>query len=270
MRFTMIAVAVLSLLAAARALTGAADVIAVEDTLAAAQHHTVSSSSDALDVAMRITGFEHGFNATLLDSGTLASPAFVESLHVPFLTDTIAGHSIWRVTFGDVYVRLPIVVPKPMPPGTQIPKIYDVYIDSVTGCIVKIQSRYDDTNDTTIAKDPPLHIAEYQMARSGLKYLGFVHDSPAVPFYRALDSARPSSPVHAKQIIAFLVYVDVRGERRPVWSIYGRGTPPIHGSGLGGNKPPSSNRVWTLVDAITGEKLFFATNVTFPVDSTGR
>ena len=210
----------------------------------------------ALQIAFERTGFAGDRNrskATLSENVSLET---IASDNTPFLANIIVGRRVWKVKINDVALSLPSWVPSFA--AKQRPRDYEVWIDSATGVLFRIESR-SQVVDTDLAPEPPSDTATKMLKGCGEAWLGFPETIPPITFQEALNAAGAANPVEAREIVAWCVMFSLSGKPAiPTWQIIGRGIPPFEFHEHPERPLYKRNRMRSVVDAVTGKEIMFS------------
>ncbi len=219
----------------------------------------VESAAEALQVLYAYTGFPELNAIPAKAAGDYASlTAFSDSTGL-FLSDSLKERRVWRINLPPVFLDLPDWSDDWV--RRYNPKDFVAFIDSTTGKLVSIFS-VASASEATL---PPLSARRAAEQAEDL-WLGLPDDLPKCKFLQALNFAVGSSPLKAKQIIAYYVAIrdrDSIGQVQLVWDVIGRGVPlpkpPAFAGESGPPLPEDRCIVRTLVDARTGKPLYSVT-----------
>jgi hypothetical protein len=216
----------------------------------------IASAQGALERAYAYTGFPRSSSGTDPTSTDTAFMVTMEENETPFLSDYVRGRRVWDVKIRQVTLYLPDWVPSFA--AVQKPRDYDIWIDSATGVLFKIESR-SEVADPDLAPEPPSDTATRMLRGCGEAWLGFPPTPPLVTFHEALNAAGAANPVEAKEIIAWHVMFSKDGNPPfPTWQIIGRGIPPLEFHEHPDRPLYLRNRMRSVVDAATGKEIMFS------------
>ncbi len=172
--------------------------------------------------------------------------------NTPFLDEQINRRPLWHLTVSNWRLSLKTGGREP---ADVAPRTFDVYVEPVSGSVLKIISRWPE-GVPAIQPMPSAAFAEQCMRRSGNeRYHGFPEEPPGVSFVEALHAVQKhgvGDPVKARQILAhYVLQSKMDRDPVPVWAITLWGIPPIP---LSDPSAPLSarNHVRNIVDARTG------------------
>lgn len=172
--------------------------------------------------------------------------------NMPYLSKQFIERPLWHVEVRDVSVdradeSFPIR-------DRYSPRTLDVFLDPISGCILKIVSRWPE-GEPRMPPTVDAATAATQMERSGKEtYHGFPTRPPRITFLDALRTVENAGwvPRRARQIVAEYVMWSRMGESpRAVWAIMLRGVPVF--------KPPPGtpkgfqDQYRHIIDAETGK-----------------
>jgi len=220
---------------------------------------SIETAQQAVRRAYEYTGFTEIKDLPPKAASEIAELITVESDETPFLSDSVVGCRAWQVWLNNVWLNSEkwdqAVVQQ------YNPKNFIVLLDSATGRLFKVYSKFDG-HDPDLAPEPPADTAAVLMRMSGEEYVSFPADPPPVSFFTALGSAAGSNPLQAREIIAvYVLYSDTGNPTKPCWCITGRGIPPLDLFPNSSRWPAyMRNRMRSIVDATTGEFIGMTTS----------
>lgn len=215
----------------------------------------IGTRDSAYAQALAFTGFDRTRFQRAEDSLENVQRVTVTEDNTPFVHKALVDREVWRVTFDSVFLELPNSKWFPSVIANQKPKTWDIYLDPETGQLLKAETRYDGS-DPNLSDEPPAAVSEKSMSEA--QYATLVGEPPSVDLYTALGVAAFSSPPKAEQLIVILVEMEYRDLGViPVWSILGRGVPPMDDTEKYGTVRPiwQLNRIRSLVSAADGSYL---------------
>jgi len=220
----------------------------------------VSSPGSAINIALAYTGFYDNMDECKISPEDIQSITMQDST-TPFLGEYAHNRSVWRISFHDINLKSK----DGEPADSQFNRDFCVYIDSLTGHLLKVTYFHDSSNADVC---PEIHAneAERQLSSMQEHYIGFPADMPPTSFGEAITSG--INPFNAKQILGqYVTYSWGNRTPRPVWIISLCGIPPItlHGPYSYDWIPPYKlNRKRAIIDAITGHLLSTCTIPSVP------
>jgi hypothetical protein len=183
---------------------------------------TLKTRAEAVDAALRLTGFS-GLRKVSVDSSE-TKLVVVANDQTPFLHKQINGRQFWRV---EVDVNLELLVENRVGDTARqfdpISRRFSIYLDPQTGNIIKLSSELEQDYPHKPVLPPP-YVAEWVLKSTKEIFHGFPTEPPGVFFLEALRYVI-GHPFAAKEIHAlYVVHSSMnRKEPRPVWSIDLRG-----------------------------------------------
>jgi hypothetical protein len=212
----------------------------------------VRSAEMAISRAMQYTGFDRLKKTPDTALTTRAELVIIEEDRTPFLADSVIGKQVWKVYIGGVKLDLPDWYAVDSQPG----RTFEILIDAETGRCFGAYARCHGC-DPNLSPEPPSDSSTAQLRSSTETFKGFLGEPPPVTLAQALNAAVGSNPVKAKEIVAVCVmwsYMDKPA--KPVWSIIGRGIPPLDFRDTDRLRPLfKRNRMRTVVDATNGKSI---------------
>ena len=224
------------------------------DTLRTKQDLALSSAETAIEKALMFTGFRDVFvkkDRGLKEALSSAQLIVGKDDESPFISDLIDSKEVWKIKFESVFLDYKNWHPDWV--ARYNPKTFYVLLEPESGALLKIFSVMDEP-DSNIAPEPTASATTQWYQQRGDIFLSTVTEAPKFSFYEALEQASGSSPLKAKEIIAWLTMMKIQQDTipHPVWVILGRGAPVV-----GIIEPPGpeykKNRWVSYVDASTGE-----------------
>ena len=217
------------------------------------QDCSIETAQQAVGQVYEYTGFEAIAEVSDSMAAEIARLEIVENDDTPFLYEYVNGRTVWKVKLDQIRLNLPRRSPEAI--ANQTPKNFEAWLDAETGQLLKIFSQIDGY-DSTLAPEPPPESSTVELRCTGEVLVEYPEYSPSVCLVEALGNAAGSSPVLAKEILAvFVMWSYLDRPPRPVWSITGRGIPPMPllGAPVKDDTPIyTRNRRRTIVDATTG------------------
>ncbi len=197
---------------------------------------TVKSSEEALDLALKYTGFGEMEGFSIENNFDKAELAVINDDKTPFLHDRINGRKIWRVTFKDVKLSLPSHPDE----VDEYSRVFKIFLDPGNGQLLKITAPYLG-KEIDFLPEPGAERAESELSGSKDVYQDFVEWDNHASFYDALNSY---GTLKVKEISASLVKMPAGADKDvvDVWSITFRGISPRHIKGRGGDSVPVYGR----------------------------
>jgi hypothetical protein len=210
-----------------------------------------STEEMAISRAMQYTGFDRLKNTPDTALTTRAELVIIEEDRTPFLADSVIGKKVWKVHIGGVKLDLPDWYAV----DSQPERTFEILIDAETGRCFGAYVRCGGC-DPNLSPEPPSDTATKLMGSSEV-FVGFPNEPPPVTLAEALNAAVGSNPVQAKEIVAVCVMWSHLGQPAiPVWSIIGRGIPPVDFRDSDKLRPLyQRNRMRTVVDATNGRPI---------------
>ena len=216
---------------------------------------TITGKEQAAAQARKIVG--------LLDKTPAKVTAKLVTLkedNTPFLKNEIVGRPIWHVVIADWKLQLKSA---PLESQDAYTRIFDVFVDSKNGRLLKLSSRWP-AGVAAIEPQPPADFAEERMKEAGQeKYHAFPKTEPHINFLQALDVVfrdGVGNPLVAKQIVAHYVVRSSMGRKpQSVWAVTLRGIPPLK-TAYPGVPIDARNHIRNIVDARTGKWLSAGTS----------
>jgi hypothetical protein len=197
-----------------------------------------------------------GFMATV--SRPRAATSLATSLEVygdsltPFLSHQFSGRYVWKVLISNVFLA-----DGNSQASSRDPRSFEAIVDAVSGQLLRVYS-VPQVSDTNLLPEPTDSCATEQLRGKREIWLSIPDSAPAVSFAEALKSAVGCVPEIAEEIIGDCVVMSTPShpDGIVVWSIIGRGVPPIEITESRDDIPLRyRNRYRTIVDATTGQWL---------------
>lgn len=234
------------------------NIVAVEPETDSAQiGQPIESAEQALDLAARYTGLHRVIDMSDKSAESVCRKSH-NSLDAPrFVRSLSSSNTTWVVTYEEVPLNLTGWMPSVI--DNQIPKTYDVYLDSASGVLLGIITRFE--GDESDSRTQRALVADSLVSESILEnFKDVINGPPPTDFLRALDVATVIDPIKCKQLVAICVKARVASlegiSEREVWVIIG-----IGGSGFDRISSPGYGRTSTnwkgYVETDSGVGLMF-------------
>jgi len=210
----------------------------------------------ALEKAHAYTGFYDNMDECKISPEDIRCITMQDST-TPFLGEYAHDRSVWLISFHDINLKSK----DSEPAESQFNRDFNVYIDSLTGYLLKITCFH---GSTTPDECPELSAreAEKQLNDAHEQYVGFPDKIPEATFDKALNSG--INPFSAKHILGqYVIYSDNNSQPRPVWIISFCGIPPINSlshHSIDWIPLYQRVRIREIVDAATG-KMFYKSTI---------
>ncbi|MEW5923239.1 MAG: hypothetical protein AB1746_04555 [Candidatus Zixiibacteriota bacterium] len=147
------------------------------------QSRSINTPIEAKKKAIEYLGFDKMEGFSVDSSYDTAYLVIKNDDNTPFLYREINNREIWKVTYKGIRLKYG----NRLQETNKIIRSFDVYIDPINGCLLKIESIYDG-KDKNFAPAPTIERAEKQLSELKNKYLGFaIPDSHYVSFYDAIN-----------------------------------------------------------------------------------
>lgn len=208
------------------------------------------SSDSAQSIAGKYLGFESPGHLPL--AATSVKLDTYTDTTTPVISKAFSGHQIWTLRYDSIYLWNSSI---PRPQECRDPRNFEALVDASTGQLLRVYSVPKVVDSNLLPEENGEYIADQ---RKGTEtWLGLPASPPPITFRQALDSAVGISRLTAKEIIGDCILMTPIGSTDTllVWSIIGRGVPPVT---ISGSVEPSkyNNRERVVVDATTGRPLF--------------
>jgi hypothetical protein len=211
------------------------------------------SEAEAIERALAFTRFDQ------LDAITTSAEQITGAENpVPFVGRALVGQDAWRVTVGNVQLKLPSAVPGYK---DRYVRTFSILLSAPTGQLVAIRSR-PVGNALPLRPEPSAESAESQLQAEEETYQALPERLPTVRLLDALDRVLADgigSPLVAQEINAvYVIHSRLGTPPLAVWAITLRGIPPLPARGPGAESVPvwQRNHIRNVVDAETGKVLF--------------
>ena len=177
----------------------------------------VTTAEEAVERALAYTGFDKLEGLDTKDRWEMARLTIARDSTTPFLSDSIDGHTAWRVTFEGVILDIEEYSDEV---EVSHPKDFEVLIDSVTGRLFSVISRYKG-KARDFLPEVPAEIAEEQLRMSFEEYLCFVPVPPVMTLCEAINGSIFGSAMHSKEIVALYIEHSYHDSAAiPVWVVH--------------------------------------------------
>lgn len=245
--------------------------------------NSINSTEEALKQANSITGFERLYaDKQAAASFTSVSAITYVDETTPFIHDMLDERISWKITYDEFDL---VLDSQYMKSGKRFPKACDIWLDSLSGELLRIEIR-DLTRGKATFRMPTAKEAEKQMNSVGESFKGLPQEPPAIDLITALSQCK-SRPLYAKEIsIQYVLYsktklsltkksdfdtIDVNDlakylqeETFPAWIILMRG---VKSHSFSYKAPRSATHTARqVINAVTGKSFGGMTN--FPSPST--
>jgi len=181
----------------------------------------------------------------------------------PFLGEFGKNRPVWRVRYTGINLK----DVERQTADESFNRDFDVYIDSLSGHVLKITCSYGQLNPEEC---PELRAEEAERQlnnHTSERYLGFPKEEPHISFREAIIKCRVN-PYSAEEILGqYVMYTDGGCEPKPVWIISFCGLPPAPIMGGEADWIPlyQRTRSRSVVDAFTGRVLFVTNTPMVPL-----
>lgn len=217
----------------------------------------IKTPYDALARVFEYTGFKEIKKIISEKKVNVARTITAIDSTTPFLYSKINSRTVWEIKLDSIYLDLSKWNADWV--KNYNPKSFIIWIDSATGHFLKAYTQYSSI-DPNLCPEPLAKIAEEKMP--GEIYHNLLEGLPQVTLLEALNVAAASSPLKAKELIAYCVmYSRMANNPKPAWIIIGKGVPSIGPFYSAERQGPRilQSCIRSVIDAITGEPLL-ATN----------
>jgi len=216
-----------------------------------------------LDKAIALTGFYENRDECKISADDIKCIVFEDST-TPFLGEYAKKRPVWHISFRDINLKSR----DGQPVDKEFDRDFDVYIDSLTGHLLKITCFY---GSTTPDECPELSAEEAEKQLMREQYIGFPDKIPPVSFSDAILAG--INPFNAKQILGqYIMYSHHNLQPRPVWIISFCGPPmlPIVGGEADWIPKYQRSRARQIVDDTSGRVIIHSSSPTVPLKPEDR
>ncbi len=206
--------------------------------------------------ASKITGFNATETAIRSTDEKVKKIVFNDDI-TPFLGEYGKKRAVWRIKYAGINLE----ESKGQEIDESFRRDFEVYIDSLSGHLLKITCHYGQTNPEECPELKAEEAEQQLNNHSSERYLGFPDEAPLISFKKALLKCHVN-PYPAEEILGqYVMYTDGGCEPTPVWIISFCGLPPLPIIGGVADWIPlyQRTRSRSVVDALTG-RVFFVTN----------
>ncbi len=216
---------------------------------------SLSSSDIAISRAMAYTGFAKTQEFSLSKGNVEAVLTTPGEAAVKLMKDKSAGDSLWQVTLRDVRFTL---IDKSRPFREQQHRDFTIWLDAVTGKLIRIHSRLVDTAGSVPRMPFYPELERLLVGNINDIYYGYPDTLPVLTLYDILQTAG-SEPFNRKEITAYYVIQSRMGANpRPVWILDIGGVAPMERPNGGGSKTDwDINHMQRTLDPSSGAAFWF-------------
>lgn len=230
---------------------------------------SLSTPEAAVERALIYTGFSKTQELSLSNGNAEAMKATMEGAMVNLMKDKMGSDSIWQVTLKDVRFSL---LDRGRPFREQQHRDFTVWLDAVTGRLIRIHSKLPDTVGCIKRKPYYIDLERRLIANRDMDHYGYPDSLPAYSLFDVMQTV-VAEPFNKKEItVYYVIQSRMKSEPKPVWIIHIGGIPPFEARQLGSKTDYSLNHMQKIIDPSNGgmlSGLFYGSLGILETDTTG-
>jgi hypothetical protein len=203
----------------------------------------------AVERALAYTGFDNTQELSVSKGNVEAMMTTPDKASVNLMRDKAGSDSLWQVTLKDVQFTL---LDKSRPFREQQHRDFTVWLDAVTGKLIRIHSKLPDTVGCVKRKPFYIEMERLMVGNLSAAYHGYPDSLPGISLFDIMQTV-VSEPFNKKEITAYyIIYSCYEIDNEPVWIVDIGGMPPFEARQLSSKTDYSLNHMRKVIDPTNG------------------